>query len=136
MFKRAILAVVAAFIARSILDFVIHGLLLQSTYMATADLWRPMEEMNVPLMYLVSLAFTACFVAFYGLMVTKKSFISGIKFGALFGLASGVSGGFGSYCVMPIPLTLALSWFLGTLIEAIAGGALVGAILKPGIETS
>jgi hypothetical protein len=130
------LAVVATFIAWSILDFVIHGLLLQSTYQATADLWRPMDEMNMPLLYLVTLAFTASFVAIYALMVTKKSFMSGIKFGVLFGLASGISMGFGSYSFMPIPLTLAWSWFLGTLVEAIAAGALVGAILRPGKETS
>jgi len=39
--KRAILAVVGVFIAWSMLDFLIHGLLLQSTYEATANLWRP-----------------------------------------------------------------------------------------------
>ncbi len=132
MFKRAILAVVAVFLAFSVLDFVIHGLLLQATYKASADLWRPMDEMKMPLMYLVTMVFTVSFVAIYGLMVAKKSLLSGIQFGALFGLACGVSMGFGSYCYMPIPLSLAWSWFFGSLVETIAAGAIVGAILKPG----
>ena len=39
--KRIVLAVVAVFVAWSALDFVIHGLILASSYEATARLWRP-----------------------------------------------------------------------------------------------
>jgi len=135
MLNRSILAVIVVFIAWSILDFILHGVLLQSAYWATASLWRPMEEMKMPLNYFVKLAHTACFVAIYGLMVSEKSVTAGIKFGCLFGLAAGISMGFGSYSVMPIPLTLAWGWFFGTLVEAIASGALVGAIMIPRKET-
>jgi hypothetical protein len=69
-------------------------------------------------------------VLIYGLLVGRKSVASGVQFGALFGLATGISMGFGSYCYMPIPLTLAWSWFLGSWIEALAAGAIVGAIVK------
>ena len=130
MAKRIILAVVAVFIAWSILDFILHGLLLRSTYEATANLWRPMDQMKMPLMYFVTLVFTACFVLIYGLLVERKSLVSGIQFGALFGLATGFSMGFGSFSYMPIPLTLAWTWFFGSWIEAIAAGAIVGAIVK------
>jgi uncharacterized protein with PQ loop repeat len=128
--KKLILAVVAVFIAWSILDFILHGLLLRSAYEATANLWRPMDQMNMPLIYFVTLVFTLCFVLIYGLLVGQKSLASGIRFGALFGLATGISMGFGSYSYMPIPLTLAWSWFLGSWIEAIVAGAIVGAIVK------
>ena len=134
--KRTLLAIVAVFIAWSVLDIVIHGILLQSTYEATASLWRPMDDMNMPLMYLVILAYTACFVAIYDLMICGKSFTTGIKYGVLFGLAAGISMGFGSYSYMPIPLALAWSWFFGMLVEAIVAGALVGIILKPEAEPS
>lgn len=130
MVKRTIWAVVAVFIAWSVLDFVLHGLLLRSTYEATASLWRPMDQMNMPLMYFVTLVFTTCFVLIYGLLIGQKSLALGIRFGALFGLATGISMGFGSYVYMPIPLTLAVSWFLGSWIEAITAGVIVGAIMK------
>ena len=78
MRKRAALAVVAVFIAWSILDFVIHGLLLKTIYEETAGLWRPMEEMKMPLMYVVTLIYTVCFVAIYGLLVRNKTVKSGI----------------------------------------------------------
>lgn len=130
MAKRIILAVVAVFISWSTLDFILHGLLLRSTYEASANLWRPMDQMNMPLMYSVTLVFAACFVLIYGQLVGKKSLVAGIQFGALFGLATGISMGFGSYSYMPIPLTLAWSWFLGSWIETIAAGLIVGAIVK------
>jgi len=130
MLKRPFIAVVVIFIAWSLLDFVIHGLLLQEIYEATASLWRPMEEMNMTLMYIVTLAYTVCFVAIYDVFVSQKSVSTGIKYGALFGLAAGISMGFGSYTFMPIPWSLALSWFTGTLVESIVAGALAGAIIK------
>jgi hypothetical protein len=130
MAKRTILAVVGVFIAWSILDFILHGLLLRSTYEATANLWRPMDQMNMPLMYFVTLVFTVCFVLIYRLLVGEKSLVSGIQLGALFGLATGISMGFGSFSFMPIPLTLAWGWFFGSWIEAIVAGTIVGAIMK------
>lgn len=130
MLKRTIFAVVVVFITSSVLDFILHGMLLRSTYDATASLWRPMNEMKMPLMYFVTLVFTLCFVLIYRLMVGQKSLLSGVKFGVLFGLATGISMGFGSYSYMPIPLTLAWSWFFGTWIEVIAAGAIVGAIIQ------
>ena len=130
MTKRTIWAVVAVFISWSILDFILHGLLLRSTYEATANLWRPMDQMNMPLMYLVTLVFSTCFVLIYSHMVGQKSVASGIRFGVLFGLATGISMGFGSYSMMPIPLALAWSWFVGSWIEAIAAGAIAGVIIK------
>jgi len=128
--KRPFIAVVVIFLAWSLLDFVIHGLLLQATYKATASMWRPMEEMNMALMYIVTLAYTVCFVAIYDVFVCQKSMATGIKYGALFGLGAGISMGFGSYTFMPIPWSLALSWFTGTLVESLVAGALVGAIIR------
>jgi hypothetical protein len=133
MLKRALIAIVVLFVAWSAMDYLIHGLILRPTYDATADLWRPMDDMNMPLMYLITLIYVACFVAIYGSLVSKKSLGSGIKFGVLFGLAAGVSMGFGSYSYMPIPVSLAWGWLLGALAQSIVAGALVGAIMKESI---
>ena len=130
MLKHSILATVVIFIVWSIMDFVIHGLFLQETYEATASLWRPMDEVDMPLMYAVTLVYAVCFVVLYDVFVGSKSILTGIKFGALFGLAAGVAMGFGSYSYMPIPLSLAVSWLVGTLLELIVAGAIVGAIIK------
>ena len=127
---RIVLAIIAIFVAWGVMDFIIHGKLLESTYESTASLWRPMDEMNMTLMYFVSLLVATCFVLIYSLLIQSKSLAQGIKYGLLFGLATGISMGFGSYSYMPIPMDLAWGWFLGTLAETLVAGSIVGAIVK------
>lgn len=130
MNKRIVGAVAAVFVAWAIMDFIIHGFLLQAAYEATAQLWRPMEEFNMGLMYAVTLVCAAAFTLIYARLLSPKSIGSGVVYGLLFGVAVGVSAGFGSYSVMPIPLSLAWGWFLGTVAEAVVAGAIVGTIVK------
>lgn len=134
MMKRFLLAVVSVFLAWSVLDFLIHGVMLQSAYEATAALWRPMGEMKMGLMYGVGAVGAAAFVGLYAAVVKPKSVATGLKYGLLFGIATGVPMGFGSYCVMPIPLQMAFIWFGGSLVETVVGGAIAGAIIKPSVQ--
>jgi hypothetical protein len=97
-----------------------------------AEMWRPMEEMKMPLMYLVTLISAVAFVLIYGLLISPKSMATGIKYGVLFGVACGISMGFGTYSVQAIPVSLAWSWFLGTLAETVVAGGIVGVIVKQG----
>lgn len=130
MTKRIILAVIAVFVAWQLLDFVLHGLILMQTYQATASLWRPMNEMKYGLMRLVGLVSAAAFVVIYAGLVHTRSVATGLKFGLLFGAYAGAGMGFGTYCVMPIPPSLALAWFLGSVVECAVAGLLVGWIVK------
>ncbi|MEE9355236.1 MAG: hypothetical protein V3U75_06570 [Methylococcaceae bacterium] len=131
MLKQTIWAVITVFLAWSILDFLIHGVLLKSTYQATSHLWRPEDEMNMPLMSFVTLVFSICFVAIYSYFIEPKSLATGLKYGLIFGVAMGVTMGFGSYCYMPISLGLAFSWFIGSLVEITIAGSIVGFLVKP-----
>lgn len=130
MNRRMLLAIVAVFITWSILDFIIHGLLLQSTYEATASLWRPVDEIKFLFAYAITFASNIFFVVMYQRVITNKSLKSGITFGIGFGFAAGILLGLGSYPYMPIPLMLAISWFVATLFQFIAAGAITGAIVK------
>ena len=130
MTKRILLGALAVFLGWSVLDFVIHGLILTDAYAATAQLWRPMEEMKMGLLRFTVLVSSVTFAAIYGLFVSNKGLGRGLKFGLLFGIGAGISMGYGSYSFMPIPYSMALVWFLGTLVEATMGGLLVGVIIK------
>lgn len=130
MIKRVIIGVLVVFIVWSALDYVIHGLMLQSTYEATSNLWRPMGEMKMGLMYVVSILVATFFVLIYAFFIQPKSIVTGLLYGLLFGLAMGISMGHGSYSFMPIPYSLAFSWFAGTVVEITLGGLLVGLIVK------
>jgi hypothetical protein len=102
MVKQMIWAFLAIFVSWLVLDFLLHRLLLRSTYDATANLWRPMDQLNLPLVYFVMLVLILSFELIYGFLIDNKSLGSGIKFGALFGLAISISSGFGTYIHMPI----------------------------------
>lgn len=128
--KRTILSVLAVFLAWSALDFVIHGVILQSSYMATAQLWRPMNQMKMPVMYLAVLIASLSFVAVYARFFAHTGIRTGAEYGAWFGLGAGVSMGYGTYSVMPIPYAMALGWFLGTLVEGVAAGIIVGFVIR------
>ena len=130
MVKKTILSILAVFIAWSVMDYVIHGVILRSSYMATASLWRPMGEMKTSLMYFSVMIASITFVLIYSLLISRKGISTGLKYGALFGLSAGVPMGYGSYAVMPIPYHMAFTWCFGSVVEAMVGGLILGWILR------
>lgn len=111
------------------LDVLLHRLALRQLYEENATLWRPFDQMNIILIYVVTFILIGTFVGTYWLLVRPKSLAAGIRLGAFIGLALGTSAGFGSYIHMPIPLALAWGWLIGGLLKGIAAGAIVGALI-------
>jgi hypothetical protein len=130
MRKRIIAGTLCVFVLWSVLDFLIHGVILRSAYEATASLWRPMAQMKMGLMYVVVLIAASMFVLIYGRLIAPRNPASGLKFGLLYGIGVGVGMGYGTYSVMPIPYSMALTWFLGSVAEAALGGILLGLIFR------
>ena len=128
---RAVVAIVSVFCAWVLMNFIMHGLILGPTYQSTVQLWRPMNEIRNGLIYGSTLIGAACFVLIYVLLIPAKSLASGIQYGLLFGFGTGFSMGFGSYAIMPIPITMAVVWFVGCLCESTVAGLLTAAIIKP-----
>ena len=128
--KKVILSIIAVFIAWSVMDFLIHGVILRSSYAATASLWRPMSEMKMSLMYFAVFIASLTFVLIYALFFARRGISMGLKYGLLFGLSAGVPMGYGSYSVMPIPYHMAFTWCFGSMVEALVGGLIVGSIIR------
>ena len=129
MLKQALLSGLAILIAWTVLDVLMHRLLLQPMYEESASLWRPFDQMNVALIYVVTFTLIATFVATYWLLVRPKSLGAGVRLGAFVGLALGISAGFGTYIHMPIPVALAWGWLIGGWLKGIAAGVIVGALV-------
>jgi hypothetical protein len=128
--KKTLYAMLAVFVLWSAMDFIIHGLVLASPYAATPQLWRPMGEMKSGLMYMTVLIAAVSFVGIYAWFIGDKSVKTAVRYGLVFGVGSGISMGYGSYSVMPLPYEIALGWFLGSLIEAVVAGWITGLIVK------
>lgn len=80
---------------------------------------------------IVVLLSSASFVFIYTQFISEKSLSRAIQHAAVFGFAHAITFGYGSYSYMPIPYAMAHTWFLGTLAEAIAGGVVIGLLIKP-----
>ena len=130
MTRKIIVATLAVFVAWGILDFIIHVLILSSSYAATAILWRPRAEMKQVLMYLVTFLSALIFVTIYAHLISPKSVNRGLSYGLLFGLGVGISMGYGTYSVQPIPYIMAVVWFLGTTVEGTIAGLIAGLMVK------
>ena len=127
---RIVVAIIIVLIVWTILNFLVHGVILGPVYEETANLWRAEEDMKVGVMNLANALSATFFVLLYALLIRPRSLSSGLKFGILYGLAVGIPMGYGTFSVMPIPYSMALTWFLGSLVNAILGGLIVSFIIR------
>ena len=127
--KRSLMAGTAILVAWMLLDLIGHRFVLAQIYEATASLWRPFDQMNVVLIYTVTVVLIGVFVGIYSLLVRPKSLGAGLVLGAFVGLALGISSGFGTFIHMPIPLSLAWGWLIAGWLKGLVAGSIVGAVI-------
>ena len=131
--KRLVLAIVVAFVAIWITDFLIHGVWLANTYKATAALWRPEVEMQQHIGWLFCGQFLAAltFVVLWakGPAPTAQPFCAAMYglFMGMFNQATTVV----TYAVQPFPAGLAVKWFLAGTAQGVLIGLIVFFVYKP-----
>lgn len=128
--KSRLISVAVIVIAWMALDFVFHGLWLMSEYGATASLWRPMEEMKTGLMNVSTIVTAFLFVLTFCQLISGKTLQKGVKLGVMVGLIVGTSSALVSYASMPITTTIALGWFLSSVVNFTVAGAITGYFVK------
>lgn len=129
MMKQRLIATGIIFLAWSLLEWFFHGFILMGDYAATAHLWRPMAEMNMPLMVVIRLVTSLLFVLIYCQVVSEKNMTRALKLGGITGLMVGLSGGLGSYAYMPITLKIAVVWTVAIFANFLVAGAIVGKVV-------
>lgn len=130
--KQWLLASVAVLVVFMVLEFVVHGMLLQGIYQQTASVWRPQAEMQsmMWIFWASYLVFAPFFALIYakGYEKGKPGLGQGFRFGLYVGAMLSVMHGFGWYVILPIPLALSFYWFVATLVEFIAAGVAAGLV--------
>lgn len=129
--KRLTLAIVAVFIFTLFSNFVIHELLLKSSYEATMNLWRPKDEMS---RYLVYMLFGQFLIAKFFTIIFAKGYEGrgigeGVRFGLLMGFFS-AGGCFIQYVTTPMPASLLWSWILAGIVQSIGAGIVASLVYK------
>ena len=129
--KKFLLASLAVFVTLQILDYVIHSLILGSTYDSIQEIFRPDMADKMWVMMLMSAIFSLLFVFIFTKGYENKGVMEGIKFGLLIGLIVHFVGSFNQYVVYPVPYGLTWKWIIYGLIELMTAGAVVALIYKP-----
>ena len=132
--KRWLLASAVVFIVISVLEFFIHGFLLSDIYQQTASVWRPQAEAEsmMWLFWVGYLVFAPFFTLIYvkGYETGKSGLGQGLRFGFYVGAMLSVMNSLGWYVVLPIPLALALYWFMAIVVEFTVAGVVAGLVYR------
>ncbi len=132
--KRWLLASLAVVVVLFVLEMIIHGVLLAGLYQKTAQVWRPQSEMAglMWLMWLGYVIFAPVFAFIYtkGYETGKGGFGQGLRFGVIMALLLSPMQTLGWYSVLPIPVILAIYWFLAGMVIITASGIAVGLIYR------
>lgn len=129
MVKRILLSSFLILIVWLLFDLLLHNHLLAPLYEQNPNLWRPLNQMSIPLTFLARFALLGTFVATYAWLIRPRTLGTGLAFGALTGLTLGVGVGLGTYIHSPIPLALAWGWFWAAMAKSLAGGAILGLLI-------
>jgi hypothetical protein len=133
MNKKVWTGFIVVFIVYFLLDWLINGVLLQSSYMAeeVAKLMRPEADIQMWIIILCDLFYAFFFTLIFSKGYENKGAMEGVRYGFYVGMMVSLPMAYGTYAVMPIPYTLALQWFLYGLVVNIICGVVLTFVLKP-----
>jgi hypothetical protein len=132
--RRFVTASIAAFVVVAVVEFVIHGVLLSGMYRQAASAFRADADARARfwLFYVGYLVFAFFFTFIYtkGYERDRGGLAQGLRFGFYVGVMIGALESLVWYVVLPVPATLAVSWFLAYVVMALAAGAVVGSLYR------
>jgi uncharacterized PurR-regulated membrane protein YhhQ (DUF165 family) len=129
--KRFILASLAVFVASQIIEFLIHGVMLRDTYETLKHLWRPDMESKMWIMWLVGFLIAFPFTYLFIKGWAGKGIMEGLRFGFVIGLYTSIPMAYGTYAIIDIPYSLAVTWLWTGIFEATILGAVAALVYGP-----
>ena len=134
MNKKLWIGFIVIFIAMAVLNMIIHGFILSSTYQTdeVSKIMRPESEMNSMMwIYYVVYIIQAFFFAFiFSKGYEGKGIIEGVRYGLYMGLLMATPMAYASYAMYPMPYSLALQWFIYGMIQYIILGILIALVYE------
>ncbi|MFC1554184.1 hypothetical protein ACFL7D_06090 [candidate division KSB1 bacterium] len=129
--KKWLLGSLAVFVVYSLLDYVIHSLILMGVYEATMSVWRPMEEYRLWISLVKNMILALLFVYIFTKGYEGKGIMEGVRFGLWIGLLIWVPVAYAFYNILPIPYSIAWQWWIYGTIQCVICGLAASLIYKP-----
>jgi hypothetical protein len=128
MSKKFWLGFIAVFVTAEILNFLIHGVLLDADYKATTGLWRPDMMRLMWVYHVLALVEAFFFTLIFGKGYEGKGIMEGVRFGLYVGIWLSMSMAYGTYAMIAIPYSMAVKWFLFGIVEYVIMGTVAAAV--------
>ena len=130
MNKKFWISFAATYIVYEILEFIIHGVLLKSTYATEAvmKIMRPEADMKMWILYVAGLFFIFFFCLIFAKGSEGKGLMEGVRYGFYVGMMVSVPMAYATYATQPIPYSLALQWFIYGVIECVIIGVVAAQV--------
>ena len=133
--KKLLLTTFIVFVLLEVLNYIIHGVILASTYKMedVMTAFRPESEMmsNMWIVWITDLVWSFFFVFFFAKGYEGKGIMEGVRFGFYIGLFWGLVSAYQTYAYAPIPYSLAFQWFIYSMIISIILGIVSALVYKP-----
>lgn len=132
--KRFFLAALAVFVVSGLLDYVIHGLILGSTYESLKGVWREDMESMMWLMNVTGVIFALVFVYIFHFFKKghfKTGYVTGLCYGFLVGVMIHGVGAFNQHVIYNVPSSLAWKWVFFGIIQMMIFGVVASLVYKP-----
>ena len=138
--KKFWIAFVVVFIVLEILGYLVHGVMLASTYESEEikEVFRTMEEMDsrMWIMILTDLIWVYFFTFFFVKGYENKGIMEGVRYGVYMGIFVSLVFSYQNYVVLPIPYLLALQWFIYGFVISVILGVIAALIYSPAAAES
>lgn len=133
MNKKLWMGFVAVFVAMEVLIFLIHGVILDSTYKSLQEVWRADMDSLMWIYHVLALIGAFFFTFIFSKGYEGKGIMEGVRYGFYIGVWMSSGMAYGSYAMINIPYSLALRWFIYGIIEYIIYGVVLAMVygMKP-----
>ncbi len=128
MNKQGWISFLAVIIFFEAFSYMVDGVLLTSTYESLKDLWRPDMMSYMWVFQVIMIVGAFLFVFIFARGYEGKGIMEGVRFGLYIGIWMGLGFAYGTYAMISIPYSLAITWFFSTLVQYIVAGVITAAI--------
>ena len=133
--KKFLTAFVVVFVLLEITNYLIHGVILSSTYAeeGVKQVFRATEEMQSKMwiMWVADLVWSFFFVFIFVKGYQNKGIMEGIRYGVYIGIFVSFVFAYQSFAMLPLPYSLTFEWFIAGLIQCVIIGIVAAVIYKP-----
>lgn len=133
MNKKFWLGFVAVFVAMEVIMFLLHRVILSSTYESLQGVWRADMESFTWIYHILAIIGAFFFTFIFSKGYEGKGIMEGVRYGFYIGVWMSSGMAYGSYAMINIPYSLALQWFIYGIIGYIIYGVVLTMIygMKP-----